>query len=43
VREAQRALEAAGLVVAGVAAVAATRRRLAARSGASLPFWGHGH
>ena len=43
VREAQRALEAAGLVVAGVATVAATRRRSAVRSGASLPFWGHGH
>jgi predicted amidophosphoribosyltransferase len=43
VREAQRALEAAGLVVSGVAAVAATRRRRPVRSGASLPFWGPGH
>ena len=43
VREAQRALEAAGLVVAGVATVAATRRRRPVRSGASLPFWGPGH
>ena len=43
VREAQRALETAGLVVAGVSTVAATRRRLAVRSGACLPFWGHGH
>ena len=43
VREAQRALEATGLVVAGVATVAATRRRRAVRSGASLPFGGHGH
>ena len=46
-REAQRALEDSGLVVAGVAVVAATRRlTVPARSqhsGGSLPFWGHGH
>ena len=38
VREAQRALEEAGLVVSGVATVAATRRRRLVRSGGSLPF-----
>ena len=38
VREAQRALEEAGLVVSGVATVAATRRRGPVRSGGSLPF-----
>ena len=37
-REAQRALEAAGLGVAGIATVAATRRRLAA--GVAEPFFG---
>lgn len=42
-REAQRALEAAGLPVAGVAAVAATRRRRPARDGGSLPFSWPGH
>lgn len=36
-REAQRALEAAGLRVDGIAAVAATRRRAVPRCGASLP------
>ena len=43
VREAQRALEEADLVVRGVATVAATRRRLPARSGVSLPLCGPGH
>jgi predicted amidophosphoribosyltransferase len=38
VREAQRALEEAGLVVSGIATVAATRRRRPVRSGGSLPF-----
>ena len=38
VREAQRALEEAGLVVSGIATVAATRRRGPVRSGGSLPF-----
>jgi predicted amidophosphoribosyltransferase len=38
-REAQRALEAAGLPVAGVAAVAATQRQV---SRGSLPFVGPG-
>jgi predicted amidophosphoribosyltransferase len=42
-REAQRALEAAGLPVSGVAAVAATRRRRPARDGGSLPFSWPGH
>ena len=37
-REAQRALEASGLVVAGIAAVAATRRRTRDLSGASLSY-----
>ncbi|MGH3445649.1 MAG: ComF family protein [Nocardioidaceae bacterium] len=36
-REAQRALEAAGRSVTGIAAIAATRRRLAPESGPSLP------
>ena len=43
VREAQRALEAAGLVVSGVATVAATRRLRVVRFGASLPFSVPGH
>ena len=42
-REAQRALEEAGLPVAGVAAVAATRRLGRVRDGGSLPFSGPGH
>jgi predicted amidophosphoribosyltransferase len=37
VREAQRALEAAGLLVSGIATVAATQRQV---SGGSLPFGG---
>lgn len=41
-REAQRALEAAGLRVAGIAAVAATRRRTGLRSDPSLPVSGQG-
>jgi predicted amidophosphoribosyltransferase len=36
-REAQRALEAAGLPVAGIAAIAATRRRIEFGPGRSLP------
>lgn len=47
VREAQRALAAAGLGVSGVATVAATHRRTEwtgdRHSGGSLPFPGHGH
>jgi predicted amidophosphoribosyltransferase len=46
-REAQRALEGAGLQVAGIATVAATRRRHSPTegpySGGSLPFSGVGH
>lgn len=41
-REAQRALEAAGLRVVGIAVVAATRRRQSPRSGPSLPVYGPG-
>ncbi len=41
-REAQRALEAAGLSVAGVAVVAATRRRAVSGSCLSLPVSGRG-
>jgi predicted amidophosphoribosyltransferase len=47
VREAQRALEAAGLRVAGVATVAATRRRVewtgCPKSEGSLPLLGSAH
>ncbi|MET1060948.1 MAG: ComF family protein [Nocardioides sp.] len=39
-REAQRALEASGLSVLGIATVAATRRRSAGQSGPPLVLWG---